>query len=94
MNSVGNRLTARITGVVQGVGFRYWTARKADELGLAGTVRNRHDGSVELVAEGSAADIDSIVAWLRSTNAPGRVENVDVEVSEAKGDFDGFRIVG
>ncbi|MEV7660535.1 acylphosphatase [Paenarthrobacter sp. NPDC089316] len=94
MNSVGNRLTARITGVVQGVGFRYWTARKVDELGLAGTVRNRHDGSVELVVEGSAADIDSIVAWLRSTNAPGRVENVDVEVSEATGDFDGFRIVG
>lgn len=88
------RLTARITGVVQGVGFRYWTARKADELLLRGTVRNSPDGSVELVAEGSAADVDHLVKWLHSTRAPGRVDNVDFEVSEATGEFDDFRIVG
>ncbi|ABM06569.1 acylphosphatase [Paenarthrobacter aurescens] len=87
------RLTARITGVVQGVGFRYWTARKADELLLKGTVRNSADGSVELVAEGSAADVDSIVKWLHSSRAPGRVENVDFQVSDATGEFDDFRII-
>lgn len=86
------RLTARITGVVQGVGFRYWTARKAEELMLTGTVRNNHDGSVQLVAEGSAAAVDSMVTWLHSTRAPGRVENVDFEVSEATRDFEDFRI--
>ncbi|MGR0158634.1 acylphosphatase [Paenarthrobacter nitroguajacolicus] len=88
------RLTARITGVVQGVGFRYWTARKADELFLKGTVRNNHDGTVQLVAEGSAADVDSLVKWLHSTRAPGRVENVDFLVSDATGEFDEFRIIG
>ncbi|WP_309073763.1 acylphosphatase [Paenarthrobacter sp.] len=88
------RLTARITGVVQGVGFRYWTARKADELLLKGTVRNDHDGSVLLVAEGSVSDIEQLVKWLHSTRVPGRVENVDFEVSEASGEFDDFRIVG
>ncbi|AFR27992.1 MULTISPECIES: acylphosphatase [Micrococcaceae] len=87
------RLTALITGVVQGVGFRYWTARKADELLLKGTVRNSADGSVELVAEGSAADVDSIVKWLHSSRAPGRVENVDFQVSDATGEFDDFRII-
>ncbi|WP_024819937.1 acylphosphatase [Arthrobacter sp. 31Y] len=87
------RLTARITGVVQGVGFRYWTARKADELLLTGTVRNDHDGSVQLVAEGSAADVDHLLGWLKSARAPGRVENVDFEVLEATGEFDDFRII-
>lgn len=88
------RLTARITGVVQGVGFRYWTARKADELYLKGTVRNSPDGSVQLVAEGSTADVDHIVKWLHSTRAPGRVENVELGLSEATGEFDDFRIIG
>ncbi|MFJ4229475.1 acylphosphatase [Paenarthrobacter nicotinovorans] len=94
MNSVGKRLTAHVTGVVQGVGFRYWTARKADELGLTGTVRNNADVSVELVAEGSAGDIDHMAKWLQSSQAPGRVENVDIDISEAAGGFTAFRIVG
>ncbi|GAT86612.1 acylphosphatase [Paenarthrobacter nicotinovorans] len=88
------RLTARITGIVQGVGFRYWTARKADELLLTGTVRNDHDGSVRLLAEGSAADVDRLVKWLQSTQAPGHVEKVAFELSDGTGEFDDFRIVG
>ncbi|HKU31470.1 MAG TPA: acylphosphatase [Arthrobacter sp.] len=88
------RLTARISGVVQGVGFRYWTARKADELLLTGTVRNRFDGSVELVAEGPRADVDHLLDWLNSSGAPGRVEDVDFQVTDATGEFNDFRIVG
>ncbi|WOH19757.1 acylphosphatase [Paenarthrobacter sp. GOM3] len=88
------RVTARISGVVQGVGFRYWTARKADELMLTGTVRNASDGSVELVAEGSVERVERFTSWLNSSQAPGRVENVDFQVSEATGEFDDFRIVG
>jgi acylphosphatase len=87
------RLTARITGVVQGVGFRYWTARKADELLLKGTVRNHLDGSVELVAEGEVSEVSRFTDWLHSSRAPGRVENIDLQVSEATGEFDDFRIV-
>ncbi|KUM34843.1 acylphosphatase [Arthrobacter sp. EpRS71] len=88
------RLTARITGVVQGVGFRYWTARKADELGLKGTVRNSTDGSVELVAEGEIEGISRFTDWLHSSRAPGRVENVDFQTSQATEEFDDFRIIG
>ena len=87
------RLTARITGMVQGVGFRYWTARKADELGLRGTVRNSKDGSVELVAEGLRPNVEDMQDWLQSSRAPGRVENVDFQVSEATGEFGDFRII-
>ncbi|SDW03405.1 acylphosphatase [Arthrobacter sp. cf158] len=87
------RLTARITGVVQGVGFRYWTARKADELLLTGTVRNDHDGSVQLVAEGEVGNVSRFKDWLHSSRAPGRVENVDFELSEATEEFHDFRII-
>lgn len=88
------RITARITGVVQGVGFRYWTARKADELLLKGTVRNNRDGSVQLVAEGPVSDAEALVSWLHSARAPGRIENMEFDVSDATGEFDEFRIVG
>ncbi|BCW04893.1 acylphosphatase [Arthrobacter sp. NtRootA1] len=88
------RITARITGVVQGVGFRYWTARKADELMLKGTVRNNRDGSVQLVAEGPVSHAEALVSWLHSARAPGRIENMEFDVSDATGEFDEFRIVG
>lgn len=52
----------RIEGNVQGVGFRNWTLRMARQLGLAGWVRNRRDGSVEVVFSGSGAAVgDALV---------------------------------
>ncbi|ASN19262.1 acylphosphatase [Arthrobacter sp. YN] len=93
MTDEAQRVTARITGVVQGVGFRYWAARKADELMLKGTVRNSPDGSVELVAEGTVSDVEHLVAWLHSSGAPGQVTDVDFQVSDATEEFDDFRII-
>jgi acylphosphatase len=54
-------LQAAITGRVQGVGYRAWTAREAERLGLAGWVRNRRDGSVEAVFKGGE---DAVVRML------------------------------
>jgi acylphosphatase len=54
-------LHAAIAGRVQGVGFRAWTAREAQRLGLAGWVRNRRDGSVEAVFKGTE---DAVVRML------------------------------
>lgn len=54
-------------GYVQGVGFRATAARLARGLGLAGTVRNQEDGSVELVAQGDPATVDRLVTELRDT---------------------------
>jgi acylphosphatase len=95
MNSGGPapqvRLSARIFGVVQGVGFRFWTMGKAEELGLTGTVRNLDDGSVDVVAEGPRERIQDFLDWLNSGGTPGRVERVQNSISAAEGTFWGFR---
>lgn len=87
------RLTARADGTVQAVGFRYWTVRKAAELGLSGTVRNNDDGSVGIVAEGPQPAVLEFRRWLRSPEAPGRVTHVEERISPATGEFTGFDVV-
>jgi len=52
-----------VFGRVQGVGFRYWTVRKAGEFGLVGWVRNRPDGSVEIFAVGSPEKTNIFLDW-------------------------------
>ncbi|WP_040162149.1 acylphosphatase [Nigerium massiliense] len=64
------RVTVSVDGVVQGVGFRWWVAREADRLGLAGSAENLHDGSVEVVAQGPAQDVDELVRLLTDERAP------------------------
>src|SRR5450830_389506 len=86
------RLTARVTGMVQAVGFRYWTVRKAEELGLSGTVRNNDDGTVGVVVEGPQPVVLEFRSWLRSPQAPGRVDRVEESVSAATGTFRGFTV--
>ncbi|MET3141794.1 UNVERIFIED_ORG: acylphosphatase [Arthrobacter sp. UYEF2] len=85
------RLSARVFGVVQGVGFRFWTMGKADELGLKGVVRNLDDGSVSIEAEGPEQQVHKLLDWLRSENAPGRVERVEEFISAADGSYRDFR---
>lgn len=87
------RLTARVDGMVQAVGFRYSTVRKAEELALTGTVRNNNDGSVGIVAEGPQLVVLELRRWLRSPEAPGRVDHVDESISRATGAFSNFRVV-
>ncbi|QCO97207.1 acylphosphatase [Arthrobacter sp. 24S4-2] len=87
------RLQARVEGVVQAVGFRYRTVRKAEELALTGTVRNDDDGTVAVVVEGPQAVVLEFRRWLRSDDAPGRVDHVDESVSPATGEFSGFDVV-
>lgn len=56
------RLRLEVTGMVQGVGFRWFTREAARKLGLAGWVRNNMDGSVEILAEGSDAQLERFIA--------------------------------
>jgi acylphosphatase len=50
-----------VSGIVQGVGYRYWTTRQAAQLGIQGWVRNLYDGRVEIHAEGTADALAELV---------------------------------
>jgi acylphosphatase len=80
-----------VQGSVQGVFFRAEARDRARSLGLAGWVRNVPDGTVEAVFEGEDERVESMVEWCRRGPAGARVENVDVEWSEPKGEA-GFSV--
>lgn len=74
-----------VRGRVQGVGFRASCAHRAEALGVAGWVRNRSDGSVEAVFEGSRPAVEAMVAWCREGPAFAWVAEVDVTEEPATG---------
>jgi acylphosphatase len=78
----------RIAGRVQGVGFRYFMERRAGELGVRGWVRNRHDGTVEAMVQGTPEAVEAMVAAAR--RGPRAAIVTDVKVSEGSGEFSGF----
>ena len=81
MTSIGRHI--RITGRVQGVFFRQWTADTADRLGASGWVRNRPDGSVEVHASGAADAVEALIAELRHGPPLAQVSDIIIEEVEA-----------
>jgi acylphosphatase len=88
------RANVFISGRVQGVSFRWFTQRQAQELGLTGWVRNLWDGRVEAVFEGEAEAVRQAVAWCHTGQPPARVTNVDVTYAPYTGEVYSFRIAG
>ena len=86
------RVWLRISGRVQGVGFRYAALDEARRLGVTGWVRNTHDGAVELVAEGDRNELQRLVAWCHGGPRGALVTNVEERWLEHHGDFTDFRI--
>ena len=82
----------RIYGRVQGVFFRNWTMDRARALGVRGWVRNRRDGSVELVAYGEDEAVQTLVAACRTGPPAAQVERIEVEPAEGEGPPSGFRV--
>jgi len=76
----------RISGRVQGVGYRDALRREALARGLAGWVRNRRDGTVEAVVQGDPSAVDAMIAWARRGPPAARVEQVDAR--EPAAEFD------
>lgn len=72
------RRRALVRGAVQGVGFRFSTEGEADRLGVAGFVRNRPDGAVEVEAEGRPDRVALLIEWLHEGPGGAVVESVDV----------------
>lgn len=87
------RLIALVIGRVQGVGFRWWAQRQAEQLGLTGWVRNRDDErSVEVLAEGAAGQLDAFEQRLREGPHGARVERVDARREPGSGEYRRFEI--
>ena len=85
-------LHLRITGRVQGVGYRDGFRTQALAHGVAGWVRNRRDGAVEAVVQGSAEAVEALIAWARRGPPAARVQGVEVEAAagELARHYDGF----
>jgi acylphosphatase len=81
-----------VTGLVQGVNFRWFTQRRAAELGLTGWVQNRADASVEIVAEGNRDGLDRLLDTVRAGPPDAVVEYVDAQWSAPSGEFHRFEI--
>ncbi|MBC7986514.1 MAG: acylphosphatase [Sphingomonadaceae bacterium] len=78
-----------ISGRVQGVGFRWWAERTARGLGVAGWVRNRHDGTVEAHVEGEVEEVGAFEQRCQQGPRGARVERVEASDAELS-DLDGF----
>ena len=83
-----------VRGRVQGVGFRWFVEREAHILGIAGWVRNNHDGSVEVLAQGTRDQLSGLHSRLREGPSAARVDAVDVSEANPVADLSSFRIEG
>lgn len=90
MSSVGALI--KVSGVVQGVGYRYFAIRSARTLGVTGWVRNNDDSSVSVLAEGERGIIEILVKELTTGPAASNVTNVNIQWQEYTGQFTGFDV--
>lgn len=92
MTAAMESVRLRITGRVQGVGYRFWAMRTAGSLGLRGWVRNRSDGSVEVLATGAPEAVAAMIEASRKGPAGARVVKVAVFPGRDDGSL-GFRML-
>lgn len=86
------RVHAIVHGRVQGVFFREYTRRKAEQLGLHGWVRNLPDRTVEAAFEGPEEKVAAMQKWLHTGSPQSTVTGVDVQQENPLGDLSGFTI--
>jgi len=87
-----SRVHAFVSGRVQGVAYRYFAERRADEIPVTGWVRNLSDGRVEIMAEGEKADLESFLGFLRQGPRMAKVDDLDFFWEDYRGEFEDFRI--
>ncbi|WOP18130.1 acylphosphatase [Raineyella sp. LH-20] len=85
-------LHAVVHGHVQGVGFRFWTERQAARIGLVGWVANRPNGTVEIIAQGTHAQVIELLRTLKSSMTPGQVERLEREIRTPTVRYEDFGI--
>ena len=88
------RIQLVVQGRVQGVFFRATAQREARQNALTGWVKNRKDGSVEMVVEGEEDAVKDFLAWAQAGPSTARVDKVDIKWRSYTGEFSDFRIAG
>jgi acylphosphatase len=86
------RMRIRVKGSVQGVGYRYFAVRAAQQYDLGGWVKNLDDGDVEVVAEGQAGPLREFVETLRRGPAASRVTDLNVSPEPYTAEFTEFDV--
>ncbi|MCX6764862.1 MAG: acylphosphatase [Candidatus Nealsonbacteria bacterium] len=81
-----------ISGKVQGVFFRLNAKKKAEELGVSGWAGNLSDGRVEILIEGEKENIEKLVKWAQKGPLFAKVDELEIEQQEFKGEFHSFEI--
>jgi acylphosphatase len=86
------RVRAVVRGKVQGVFFRASCRRRATGLGVAGWVRNRADGAVEALFEGTPEAVEELLAWCREGPSGASVRSVEVTEEQPTGERGSFEV--
>ncbi len=81
-----------VSGVVQGVGFRFFAVRKAQDYGLKGWVRNSYEGTVESEVEGEKSLILEYIKDLKTGPRSSKVKDVKVDWKEFQNKYEDFQI--
>ena len=88
------RIHLVVRGRVQGVFYRASAQREARQNGLCGWVKNRADGTVEMVVEGEENQVKDFLAWSQTGPSTARVDRVETKWRSYTGEYGDFRIVG
>jgi len=86
------RVELLISGMVQGVGFRYYTYQKAQQLRLTGWVRNLPDGRVQVMAEGERGVLEELISELKAGPGFAVVHDIEINWSESTGRYSSFEV--
>lgn len=87
-------VTMKVTGLVQGVGFRWTTQMIAQDLGITGTVKNNPDGSVSIVAQGEELPLEHFIKKIKaSPSVAGHVDHIDLNTVSDAEKFTRFSVV-
>ncbi|MFH1011084.1 MAG: acylphosphatase [bacterium] len=81
-----------VSGMVQGVCYRYFAVEEAEKLGLGGWVRNLATGQVEAEIEGDRSAVEALIKALKTGPRAARVADIKIEWIELKGEGGEFRI--
>ena len=87
------QIKIRVSGRVQGVGFRFFTHQQAQKLGLVGYVKNLDNGDVEIVAQGDSVQISKLTEWLEQGGpVSARINNINIDQSSVQEDLTSFKV--